>query len=61
MKIVRYCAECDKKIPVQRLKALPDTNLCVKCSEKVGGDYEVIVVDEDINNPLIYRKPRYVD
>ena len=28
------CKLCDKTIPVARLKALPKTELCIKCSEK---------------------------
>ena len=27
-----YCIKCDSKIPVGRLKALPDTKTCVNCS-----------------------------
>lgn len=34
-----HCENCGKKIPKQRLKALPNITTCVKCSEekpKVG-------------------------
>lgn len=37
------CEMCGKKIPIQRLNALPFTPLCVKCQEKVeaaGGTEE---------------------
>jgi hypothetical protein len=27
-----------------RLEALPDTPLCVKCSEKIGGEFVVTVI-----------------
>jgi len=27
------CAKCKRKIPKERLKALPDTKTCVKCSD----------------------------
>ena len=33
------CVKCSKKIPKERLKALPDTKTCVKCSDvmpKIG-------------------------
>jgi len=29
------CGECDKPIPVARLKALPYTETCLKCQEKI--------------------------
>ena len=28
------CVECNKKIPVQRLKALPYAKLCIQCQSK---------------------------
>lgn len=28
------CKICGKKIPAERLKVLPKTELCVKCAEK---------------------------
>jgi len=37
----RTCLRCLDKIPVQRLLTLPDTRLCVKCSEAVGSDFIV--------------------
>lgn len=40
-KIMKKCEKCGKKIPKERLAALPDTRLCVKCSENIGGDYIV--------------------
>ena len=31
------CRECDEPIPSARLLALPETNLCVHCAQKLGG------------------------
>ena len=31
------CRECDEPIPSARLLALPETNLCVHCSQKLSG------------------------
>ena len=30
---VRLCDECGEPIPAKRLKALPNTRLCVECAE----------------------------
>jgi hypothetical protein len=39
----RHCRLCDVEIPAGRMKALPDTLLCVDCSEKIGGEFELEV------------------
>jgi hypothetical protein len=39
----RQCRLCGKEIPAARLAAMPDTLLCVTCSEKTGGEYELEV------------------
>jgi len=39
----RSCRFCGVEIPQARLKALPDTRICVKCSEAKGGEYELEV------------------
>lgn len=44
---------CNKKIPKARLKILPDTDLCVKCSEAIGGDYETKIIEENLGNSLV--------
>ena len=40
----RLCERCRVEIPAARLEALPETRLCVKCSQEVGGEFETIVV-----------------
>jgi len=40
----RLCERCRVEIPAARLEALPETRLCVKCSQEVGGEFEIIVV-----------------
>jgi hypothetical protein len=37
------CRVCGKPIPEPRLKAIPDTLVCVRCSEKIGGEFELEV------------------
>jgi len=39
----QYCTRCGAQIPVGRLKAIPDTLVCVKCSEEIGGEFELKV------------------
>ena len=39
----RSCRFCGVEIPRARLKALPDTRICVKCSEGNGGEFELEV------------------
>jgi hypothetical protein len=39
----RDCRKCGEAIPPARLEAIPDTLVCVKCSEKIGGEFELEV------------------
>jgi len=39
----KYCTRCGAEIPPGRLKVLPDTSVCVKCSEEIGGEFELKV------------------
>jgi len=60
------CIRCGKRIPKGRLKAVPETELCVKCSEAVGGDYEITVVEENlgssiISKPFIQKQKRIIE
>jgi len=60
------CVRCGKRIPKGRLKAIPETELCVKCSEEVGGDYEVTVIEENlgssiISKPFIQKEKRVIE
>lgn len=47
--VARRCQRCQAEIPAARLEALPETRLCVQCSQAVGGEFDVIVVPERIN------------
>lgn len=42
----RPCKRCGNEIPVERVEAIPETQLCVKCSEAVGSDFELFAVAE---------------
>jgi len=39
----RSCRFCGVEIPPARLKAIPDTRVCVNCSERTGGEFELEV------------------
>ena len=39
----RHCRVCGVEIPKGRLDAIPDTLVCVGCSEKMGGEFELKV------------------
>jgi RNA polymerase-binding transcription factor DksA len=39
------CEICGKLIPAERLEALPETRICVGCSDRVGGEWDVRGVD----------------
>jgi hypothetical protein len=39
----RYCRICGVEIPKERVEALPNTLVCVKCSGKIGGEYRLKV------------------
>jgi hypothetical protein len=43
---VRPCKRCGQEIPVERVEALPETQLCLRCSEAVGSDFEVFAIAE---------------
>ncbi|HYI02245.1 TraR/DksA C4-type zinc finger protein [Hyalangium sp.] len=40
---VVHCGVCGVEIPQARLKAMPDTLVCVRCSEDMGGEFELEV------------------
>jgi hypothetical protein len=40
------CARCGALIPVERLHALPGTQVCVRCSQEIGGEFILVVGHE---------------
>lgn len=39
----KHCRICGAEIPPERLEVIPDTLVCVKCSRKIGGEFELKV------------------
>jgi Prokaryotic dksA/traR C4-type zinc finger len=52
----RFCQRCGEEIPQRRLQVLPDTRLCLDCSQEVGGDFETIVIPENTGKPGSLKK-----
>jgi hypothetical protein len=53
----RDCERCGKPIPPRRLQALPQTRLCIECSEAIGGDFETYVIPEHTGKPSFIVPP----
>ena len=38
----RVCARCRAEIPEERVEAMPETRVCIKCAEAMGGSEFVV-------------------
>lgn len=52
----RWCARCKAEIPAERVEALPEARLCIKCSTEVGGEFEVKFTQENLSKPGSLKK-----
>ena len=52
----RWCARCKVEIPPERVEALPESRLCLKCSQEVGGEFEVKFTQENLSRPGSLKK-----
>ena len=52
----RFCARCKVEIPAERIEALPDTRLCIKCSTEVGGEFDILVSRVRTSKPGSLKK-----
>ncbi len=50
------CHRCGEPIPPRRLQVLPNTRLCLDCSQAVGGDFETYVISENTGKPGSLKK-----
>ncbi len=39
----KRCVSCNAVIPLERLAVIPDTLVCVDCSKRMGGEFELKV------------------
>jgi hypothetical protein len=44
--VPRACVKCGGEVPAERVEALPDTQLCIRCSQAMGGEFDVYVEAE---------------
>ncbi|MDB5308534.1 MAG: Prokaryotic dksA/traR C4-type zinc finger [Gemmataceae bacterium] len=54
--VPRPCARCGGEIPAERVEALPDTQVCIRCSSEMGGEFDVYVVSERISKDGSLKK-----
>jgi hypothetical protein len=52
----QFCQRCGEEIPQRRLQVLPQTRLCINCSQEVGGDFETYVIPENTGKPGSLKK-----
>jgi hypothetical protein len=45
------CKRCGEEIPERRVQALPQTQLCLICSQEIGGDFVSFAVPEHTGKP----------
>ncbi|HSZ57397.1 MAG TPA: TraR/DksA C4-type zinc finger protein [Tepidisphaeraceae bacterium] len=41
----RPCQRCGREIPTERIDVLPETRLCLTCSQESGGEFEIMMDD----------------
>lgn len=66
VEIQQPCERCGIIIPSARMKALPETRLCVQCSQEVGSDFEVVIVEENlgtsvVSKPIVHKRWRCIE
>jgi len=50
------CARCGALIPVERLRVVPRTRVCVTCSREIGGEYVMVLGRERTSKPGSLKK-----
>ena len=50
------CRICGNDIPPGRLKAMPETEVCVPCSESIGGEFTLEVTTAASGKPGSLKK-----
>lgn len=52
----RPCQRCGALIPPERIEVLPDTRLCVECSRKTGGEFDLTITPENLSKSGSLKK-----
>ncbi|VTR94803.1 transcriptional family : Transcriptional regulator, TraR/DksA family OS=Chthoniobacter flavus Ellin428 GN=CfE428DRAFT_4865 PE=4 SV=1: zf-dskA_traR [Gemmata massiliana] len=56
MIVPQPCARCGGEIPPERVEAMPETMVCVACSQEMGGEFTVIMTPERISKEGSLKK-----
>lgn len=56
MSKTRPCQRCGKEIPAERIEALPETRLCLPCSQEIGGDFQRSYTQESLGKTESLKK-----
>ena len=56
MSKTRPCERCGEMIPAERVEALPETRLCIKCSREMGGEFQLIMTPENLGKSGSLKK-----
>jgi hypothetical protein len=52
----RFCQLCRAEIPGERIEVMPETRICVQCSQKTGGEFEVRATPENLGKAGSLKK-----
>ena len=52
----RFCQRCGVAIPAERIEALPETRICIDCSQAIGGEFEMRVSRENLGKAGSLKK-----
>jgi hypothetical protein len=52
----RFCERCRAEIPAERVDALPETRVCVACSQAIGGEFKLTLVRESLGKAGSLKK-----
>jgi hypothetical protein len=56
MSKTRPCQRCGATIPAERIEAIPETRLCVACSQAVGSDFVISIKEENLGKAGSLKK-----
>lgn len=45
----RPCVRCGEDIPAERVEALPETRVCIRCRTEMGGEFITVATPERIS------------
>jgi RNA polymerase-binding transcription factor DksA len=52
----RRCKSCDKLIPADRLRVMPNTRVCVACAEELGAEHAPVATYESLGKVNSLKK-----